>query len=133
MTDKRTEISKIIETMSNSSSDVDNKKVTQTNTKSTLTNMQEFKLKQNLIAELKFIMSFDCSVLREQKYYWMVITPIEDSDVQQRIKSNLESHHKTPIVWISSSEILVDINPDHRLPGAKALAALSQQVQSQEK
>jgi hypothetical protein len=81
----------------------------------TITKMQEIKLQQKLLKELKFIASLDERVLKDQHYYWLFTNNIVNEDARLRIKSALEIYCTMPMQWISGTELEIDINPEHRI------------------
>ena len=89
---------------------------------SKLNTINEFKVTQAILNEVKIILTINDDVLREQSYYWMA-TPlgleVNDSGQQEAIRLALESHYRTPTVWISGTELKINIDPDMRIPGKK--------------
>jgi len=80
-----------------------------------LSRVQEFKVIQTLLGDLKYIMSFDEDILVSQTRYWMEVTPIVDSEQRNRISEALERHCHTPVVWLDTNTIEVIINPNYRI------------------
>jgi hypothetical protein len=81
----------------------------------TITKMQEIKLQQKLLKELKFVASLDERVLKEQHYYWLFTNNIVNEDARSRMKSALEIYCTMPMQWISGTELEIDVNPEHRI------------------
>lgn len=81
----------------------------------TITKIQEAKLQQKIIKEIKFVQSLPANVLREQHYYWIFTHNITNEDAKLRIKSAIESYCSINVEWISGNEIQFDINPEHRI------------------
>ena len=70
-----------------------------------LTKMQELKLIQKLLKNVKYILTFEESILSEQKVYWLHLSGISGitTEVQRNaIKIAIESHCLTPVSWITS-------------------------------
>jgi len=80
-----------------------------------LTKIQEFKIVQKFLKEIKFVLSFDEEVLREQSTYWLYSHNISCVDQRDRIKLALESHCCCPMGWLSQNELEIDVNPDHKI------------------
>ena len=80
-----------------------------------LTKIQEFKLIQKLMTDIKFVLSFEDEILSDQKIYWLYLCNIIDKNQQVNIKKSLESHCITPITWLSDSELEITIHPDLRI------------------
>jgi hypothetical protein len=75
-----------------------------------------FKINQAVLNEIKNILTIKDDVLREQKFFWYnTPSPIEDLSQQNEIKVALESHYRTPTVWLSSTKIQINIDPDERI------------------
>jgi hypothetical protein len=78
----------------------------------TLNKIQELKLIQKLLKEIKFVQSLDESVLREQKLYWLYTHNIKCNETKTRIKTALESHCSAHMNWIGDNEFEININPN---------------------
>lgn len=81
----------------------------------TLTKIQELKIVQKILKEVKFILSFDENILREQEKYWLYTHTISNEEQRERLRLALESHCCIPIYWASHNEIEFDINPEHKI------------------
>lgn len=80
-----------------------------------LPRIQEGILVQNLMKEFQYVLKFDDEILEEQCYYWLSFISIISQLQRDRIKSTLENHFKTPIVWLSNNEIEINVNPNYRI------------------
>ena len=83
-----------------------------------LTKMQELKLIQKLLKNVKYILTFEESILFEQKVYWLHLSGISGitTEVQRNaIKIAIESHCLTPVCWINDIEISITIDPIKRI------------------
>lgn len=80
-----------------------------------LSRIQELKLIQTMIKDIKFVLTFDQRILQEQSVYWLHLANINDTEQRVRIKTNLETHCSTPVEWISNSELEITINPSLRI------------------
>lgn len=79
-----------------------------------------FNIKQALLNELKDVLTINDDILRRQKYFWMIPKqPVENETQQNDIKAALESHYRTPTVWISSTKVKINIDPDDRILNKK--------------
>ncbi len=78
-----------------------------------LNKIEEFKLLQQLLQHIKAILTIPSDVLRCQGKIWLSFMPVEDR-VRTRIKTGIESHHRTPVEWVSNHEIQININPDEK-------------------
>ena len=81
----------------------------------TLNKIQEVKLVQKLLKEIKFVQSFDEDILRDQKKYWLYMHNISDEALRARIKTALETHCQAPMLWITSYEFEINIDPDCKI------------------
>lgn len=80
-----------------------------------LSQINERKLVQNMLKELRFVLEFDIDVLEEQKYFWLSFISIISQEQRNRIKSTLENYCRTPVTWLSNNEIEININPEYRI------------------
>lgn len=88
----------------------------------TIGKMQEIKLQQKIIKEIKYVQSIEENILREQKLYWLFTHNITNEDAKTRIKSAVEMYCMLHATWISGSELEININPDQKIekiPGFK--------------
>lgn len=81
-----------------------------------LTRIQEFKVIQTILADVKCILNIDDDVLKDQGKYWIKLSsPVINTDQQERITVALKKHLHTPIEWLDSTELEVVIDPDCRI------------------
>ena len=80
-----------------------------------LNKIEEVRLVQKLLKEIKFIQSFDEDVLRGQKRYWLYTHNIVDETLRKRIKTALETHCLAHMQWITSCEFEINIDPDCKI------------------
>jgi len=80
-----------------------------------ITKIQEMKLQQKLLKELKFVMSLDERILKNQQYYWLFTNNITNEDARLRIQSALELYCMLRVRWVSGTELEIDINPEHKI------------------
>lgn len=79
-----------------------------------------FNAKQAMLNELKDVLTINDDILRRQKYFWMTPKqPVENETQQNDIKIALESHYRTPTVWVSSTKVKINIDPDDRILNKK--------------
>jgi len=81
----------------------------------TLTKIQELKIVQKMLKEIKFVQSFDENVLRCQDRYWLYTHKIFNDDQRERVRLALETHCCAPVCWPSNNEIEITINPDAKI------------------
>ena len=81
----------------------------------TLTKIQELKIVQKLLKEIKFVLSFDENVIQSQDKYWLYTHKISNSDQRERLRIALETHCCVPVSWQSDNEIEIVINPDCKI------------------
>lgn len=81
----------------------------------TLTKIQELKIVQKMLKEVKFILSFDEHVLRGQDKYWLYTHTLSNDDQRERLRIALETHCCAPVRWLSHNEMEITINPDSKI------------------
>jgi hypothetical protein len=86
-----------------------------------LTKIQEVKLVQKLLKDVKYVLTFEPDILQEQNVYWLYLTGVLNATLEQRnsIKLAIESHCLTPVVWVTNDEIEITINPANKIPKKK--------------
>jgi len=80
-----------------------------------LTKIQEIKILQKILKEVKCVLSLDENALRRQDKYWVYTHKISNDDQRERLRLALETHCCTPVSWQSDNEIEVTINPDCKI------------------
>jgi hypothetical protein len=80
-----------------------------------LTMIQKLNLIKKLIAELKYVVNIEESILQTQQFYWLSFLSIVDAKQQEDIKIALENHTKMPVRWLSNNEIEISISPESRI------------------
>lgn len=83
-----------------------------------LSKMQELKLIQKLLKNVKYILTFEESILLEQKVYWLHLSGISGSTTETQrnaMKTAIESHCLTPVSWINDIELEITIDPIKRI------------------
>lgn len=81
----------------------------------TVSKIQEIRLQQKIIKEIKFVQSLSNEVLHNQELYWLFTNNITDEDVKSRIKSAIETYCMLNVRWISGREIEINIDPECRI------------------
>ena len=92
-------------------------------TQKPLTKMQELKLIQKLLKNVKYVLTFEESILSEQKVYWLHLSGISGVTTESQrnaIKVAIESHCLTPVSWITSPlygdvEMSITVDPIKRI------------------
>ena len=82
-----------------------------------LSRLNEFKIIQNILQDIKGVLTFSEDVLRGQEKYWIRFTScaVDELEQRERITKALERHCHTPVRWIVANEIEININPDDRI------------------
>jgi hypothetical protein len=79
-----------------------------------LTKIQELKLIQKLLKNVKYVLTFEESILLEQKVYWLHLSGISGATTETQrsaIKIAIESHCLTPVCWLNDIEIAITVDP----------------------
>ncbi len=81
----------------------------------TLTKLQELKLNQRLLADLKNTLSFEEDVKNKQEFYWIHVTPDLSEKSRENIRLMLHSHHQMPVEWIDNHTIEICIHTETKM------------------
>lgn len=81
----------------------------------TLTKLQELKLNQRLLADLKNTLSFEEDVKNKQEFYWIYVASNLSEKSRENIKLMLRSHHQMPVEWIDDHTIEICIHTETKM------------------
>jgi hypothetical protein len=78
-------------------------------------NHKEFNITKELLIDIKKVLEFDETILREQQCYWLNFDHSFNNIQQKRIKNTLETHCLTPINWLDTQTIEIVITSTKRI------------------